>query len=89
MPNIKGRMRTVLVVAATHDEIKRVTHAIRQDQNRGGQISNGETLVRHMALNWTEAQKKQTKNYQPGQVLEFHKAVKGVGKNEAFEVVAR
>ncbi len=87
VPNVKGQMRTVLVVAATHDEIKTVTHAIRQDRKQAGQITNGETLVRHTALNWTEPQKKQTKNYQSGQVLEFHKAVKGVGKNESLEVV--
>jgi ATP-dependent exoDNAse (exonuclease V) alpha subunit len=40
-------------------------------------------------LNWTEAQKKQTKNYQPGQILEFHKAVRGIArKNEALEVIS-
>jgi conjugative relaxase-like TrwC/TraI family protein len=88
VPNVKGQARSVLVVAATHDEIKSVTYAIRQDRQRVGELSKGETFVQHTALNWTEAQKKRTKNYQPGQVLEFHKAVKGVAKNEALEVVS-
>ena len=88
VPNAKGEMRSVLVVAATHDEIKSITHAIRQDRQRAGELTKGETFVQHKALNWTEAQKKQTKNYQPGHVLEFHKAVKGVAKNEALEVVS-
>lgn len=88
MPNRKGQARSVLVVTATHDEIKSVTHAIRQDRQRAGELAPGETFVQHTALNWTEAQKKQLKNYQPGQVLEFHKAVKGVSKNEALEVVS-
>jgi ATP-dependent exoDNAse (exonuclease V) alpha subunit len=87
VPNGKGQERSVLVVAATHDEIKSVTHAIRQDRQRAGELSKGETFVQHTALDWTEAQKKRTKNYQPGQVLEFHKSVKGVAKNEALEVV--
>jgi conjugative relaxase-like TrwC/TraI family protein len=87
VPNRKGQERSVLVVAATHDEIKSVTYAIRQDRKRDGELKQGELFSQHTALNWTEAQKKQTKNYQPGQVLAFHKAVKGVAKNEALEVV--
>ena len=47
-----------------------------------------EKFHQHTALNWTEAQKKQTEKYQPGQILAFHKAVKGVAKNEALEVVS-
>jgi conjugative relaxase-like TrwC/TraI family protein len=88
VPNRKGNARSVLVVAATHDEIKSVTHAIRQDRMRIGELTPGDTFVQHTALNWTEAQKKQTERYQPGQILAFHKAVKGVVKNEALEVVS-
>ena len=88
VPNVKGEARSVLVVAATHDEIKSVTHAIRRDRKRAGELTQGKTFTQHTALNWTEAQKKQTKNYQAGQVLRFHKAVKGVAKNEALEVVS-
>jgi ATP-dependent exoDNAse (exonuclease V) alpha subunit len=88
VPNTKGQARSVLVVAATHDEIKSVTYAIRQDLKLSGELVEGKTFQRHTALNWTEAQKKQTKNYQPGQMLEFHKAVRGVAKNEALEVVS-
>jgi hypothetical protein len=75
------------VVAATHDDIKSVTHAIRQDRQRAGELAKGETFAQHTPLNWTAAQKRQTKNYQPGHILEFHKAVKGVAKNEALEVI--
>jgi conjugative relaxase-like TrwC/TraI family protein len=87
VPNVKGQARSVLVVAATHDEIKSVTHAIRADRKRAGELTQGERFTQHMPLNWTEAQKRQNKNYQSGQLLEFHKAVKGVAKNEALEVV--
>ena len=88
VPNLTGNERSVLVVAATHNEIKSVTYAIRQDRKRAGELGEGKTFVHHSALNWTEAQKKQTKNYRPGQILEFHKAVKGVQKNEALEVIS-
>ena len=87
--NAKGELRSVLVVAATHEEIRNITHAVRSDLKRDGKLADGQDFTKHTALNWTEAQKKQTKNYQPGQVLEFHKAVKGVArKNEALEVIS-
>jgi conjugative relaxase-like TrwC/TraI family protein len=89
VPNVKGQARSVLVVAATHDEIKSITYAIRQDRKRAGDLAEGPTLQQHTALNWTEAQKKQMKNYLPGQVLEFHKPVKGIAlKNESLEVLS-
>jgi hypothetical protein len=77
-----------LVEASTHDEIKSITHAIRQDRQRTGEIDKGETVKRHEALNWTEAQKKQFGKYRPGMLLEFHKAVKGVEKTETLEVMS-
>jgi conjugative relaxase-like TrwC/TraI family protein len=88
VPNVKGEAREVLVITATHNEIKSITHAIRTDRKAAGELTQGELFNNHTALNWTEAQRKQLHKYQPGQVLEFHKAVKGVGKNEALEVVS-
>ena len=88
VPNIKGEKRSVLVVAATHNEIKSVTFAIRADRKAAGEIGDGETLKKHTALNWTEAQKTQFKRYKPGHVLEFHKQVRGVAKNESLEVIS-
>ena len=88
VPSRKGLTRSVLVVAKTHDEISIITHAIRSDRKRAGEIVDGEKFVKHSPLNWTEAQRKQMQKYQPGQVLGFHKAVKGVMKNEAVEVVS-
>ncbi len=87
--NAKREPRSVLVVAETHEEIRNITHAIRSELKRDGQLAEGQEFTKHTALNWTEAQKKQTKNYQPGQILEFHKPVNGVArKNEALEVVS-
>ncbi len=87
--NAKGQPNSVLVVAETHEEIRNITHAIRSNLKRDGKLADGQNFTKHTALNWTEAQKKQTKNYQPGQVLEFHKAVKGIArKNEALAVIS-
>jgi conjugative relaxase-like TrwC/TraI family protein len=79
--------RNPLVVCATHEEIDRVTEVIRTNRKRRGQIGNSIEIGRDESLNWTTAQKNDVRNYQPGQVLVFHRAVKGIGKNEALEVI--
>jgi conjugative relaxase-like TrwC/TraI family protein len=78
---------TSLVVCATHDEIDRVTEAIRQRRKQNGELSAGSVLTRHVSVGWTAAQKADLRNYQPGLILGFHRAVKGIAKNEAVEVI--
>jgi conjugative relaxase-like TrwC/TraI family protein len=78
--------RKVLVVAPTHEEIGRVTQAIREDLKQRSVLGDGETLQRHIPLQWTEAQKKDISNYQPDQVLVFHRASHGIEKHEALTV---
>jgi conjugative relaxase-like TrwC/TraI family protein len=82
--NSKGQ---TLVVCATHDEIDRVTEAIRDRKRASGQLGEGVTLTRHISLNWTEAQKADLQYYRPGQILAFHRPVRGISKNQAVEVV--
>ncbi len=86
--NSEGEERSVLVVTRTHDQIASITHAIRADRKAHGEIGEGLDFEKHRALDWTEAQKKQMKRYQPGQVLTFHRSVKGVAKNESLEVIS-
>jgi ATP-dependent exoDNAse (exonuclease V) alpha subunit len=78
--------RKVLVVAPTHEEIGRVTQAIREDLKQRSILGAGETLQRHIPLQWTEAQKKDISNYQPEQVLVFHRASRGIEKHETLKV---
>jgi conjugative relaxase-like TrwC/TraI family protein len=82
--NSKGQ---TLVVCATHDEIDRVTETIRDRKKASGELGEGVALTRHVSLNWTKAQKADLHHYRLGQVLGFHRAVKGISKNEAVDVV--
>jgi len=75
------------VVCATHDEIERVTEAIRMRRLNKGELGKGVRLTRQVSLNWTTAQKSDVKGFRAGQILGFHRAVKGIAKNEALEVV--
>jgi hypothetical protein len=76
-----------LVVCATHDEIDRVTDAIRERRKTRGEVCEGVVLTRHVSLSWTAAQKSDFQNYRVGQILAFHRAVKSIARNDTVEIV--
>lgn len=78
--------RKVLVVAGTHEEIARITHAIRHDMTQCSELNGGMIFERHAPLQWTEAQKKDLSNYQEGQILQFHRSSHGIGKHESLVI---
>jgi len=84
---VESKSQDVLVVSATHEEIDRITKAIRdtRKQNRG--LGESVQVERDVPLNWTASQKSDARNFLPGQRLTFHRAVKGIAKNESLEVV--
>jgi ATP-dependent exoDNAse (exonuclease V) alpha subunit len=81
------RGRSTLVVCATHEEIERVTEAIRRRCRASGALGPDIQLTRHVSLNWTTAQKSDARNFRPGQILGFHRTIKGIAKNQALEVI--
>ncbi|MGA9980695.1 MAG: MobF family relaxase [Candidatus Sulfotelmatobacter sp.] len=85
--NAKGHPRSVLVVAATHEEIGRITEAIRAERTRTGELGQSTHQQHHTPLNWTNAEKSDVRNYAEGQVVQFHRAVMGVARHESLEVV--
>jgi conjugative relaxase-like TrwC/TraI family protein len=85
--NAKGEPRNVLVVAATHEEIGHITEAIRAERTRTGELGQSIHQQHHVPLNWTTAEKSDVRNYAEGQMLEFHRAVKGVARHESLEVI--
>lgn len=82
-----SQKRNVLVVCATHEEINRVTDTIRSARKLAGELSDGIPVTREVSLNWTTAQKSDSRNFCPGQWLGFHRPVKGIAKGEVVEVV--
>ena len=78
--------RRVLVVAPTHEEIDRVTRAIRNDLSEHGHLGHSVMVDRYVPLQWTEAQKRDLANYREGQVLVVHRAARGMEKHEALTV---
>jgi conjugative relaxase-like TrwC/TraI family protein len=82
-----GHGRSVLVVCATHDEIRKVTEAVRESRKRAGQLGGARQFSRDIPLGWTAAQKSDWRNYRAGQVLGFHRAVKGIDRHAAGQVM--
>jgi conjugative relaxase-like TrwC/TraI family protein len=78
--------RKILVVAPTHEEISRVTRAIRDDLSERGHLGPSAVIDRHVPLQWTEAQKRDLSNYREGHVLLVHRAARGMDKHEALAV---
>jgi hypothetical protein len=74
-------------VCAAHEEINRVTEAIRQKRKAAKELGNVRQMTRDVPLNWTAAQKADVSRLRPGRILGFHRAVKGIAWNEAVEVV--
>jgi hypothetical protein len=78
--------RRILVVAPTHEEIVRVTRAIRSDLAERGELGASVTMARYIPLRWTEAQKRDLSNYREGQVFLIHRTARGMEKHEALTV---
>lgn len=65
---------SALIVSPTWQEIAVVTGAVRARLKTDGRLSGRElTMETHQSLNWTQAQKRDTRNYEPGMILLFHK----------------
>jgi hypothetical protein len=73
---------TGLIIGTTNAEGYRVTKELRQRLRKRGLLGHEETafIVRE-ATGWTDAQKEDGRNYQPGMVVEFHKTTAGVRKS--------
>ena len=79
---------TVLAVAPTHAEGRKVTAAIRAELRKEGRLGQAEhSIVSLRNLQWTEAEKSQAASYRPGMIVQFVQNAKGITNGARFEVV--
>lgn len=72
------RRGETLIASPTHAEGDRVTGAIRQKLKEAGRLGEKDRGVeRQTNLRWTEAERADAVNYEPGQVVQFHAHIKG------------
>ncbi len=80
--------QSALLVAPTWAEIEALSEKIRASLKSSGALSGDEQDFRAFdSLSWTEAQKRDARQYRPGMVLRFHQAKDGFERGETVEVV--
>lgn len=82
--------QSVLAIAPTHAEGRRVTEHIRNHLKVQGVVAGPERdVVYQRNLHWTTDQKKNVAGYEPGQTVFFHKSAPGIKPGSRFTVVGR
>jgi hypothetical protein len=81
--------RSALLVAPTWVEIEAVTEKVRAAMKITGRLALDEKEFQVFdSLSWTEAQKRDARQYRPGMAIHFHRRGHGFNKNETVSVVA-
>lgn len=80
--------KTTLVISPTHAQGDAVTDALRQRMRQARMIGQKETSFLSLKnRNLTEAEKTDWRNYQPGQVVQFHQNMRGgIGRGSRWKV---
>jgi len=72
-----------LIVGTTNKEGAEITARLRGELKARGRITGAEReFASRQGTKWTNAQKGDSRNYKPGMVVEFHKAIAGVRRQE-------
>jgi conjugative relaxase-like TrwC/TraI family protein len=81
--------KTALLVAPTWNEIEAVTEKVRAELKSAGRLALEEKEFQVFdSISWTEAQKRDARQYRPGMVIHFHRRGHGFEKGETVAVVA-
>jgi conjugative relaxase-like TrwC/TraI family protein len=74
--------RSALIIAPTHAEGDRLTAELREALKERGALGKERTFTARKSTGWTNAQKSDSRNYEPGMVLEWHQNAKGFTRGE-------
>jgi conjugative relaxase-like TrwC/TraI family protein len=81
--------KSALLVVPTWAEIKAVTEKLRAELKTSGRLALDEKEFQVFdSLSWTEAQKRDARQYRPGMAIHFHRRGLGFEKGETVQVVA-
>ena len=81
--------KSALLVAPTWAEIEAVTEKVRAELKSAGRLALEEKEFQVFdSLSWTEAQKRDARQYRPGMAIHFHRRGHGFEKGETVQVVA-
>jgi conjugative relaxase-like TrwC/TraI family protein len=79
--------QSALLVAPTWNEIEAVTEKVRAALKISGRLAGEEKEFQVFdSLSWTEAQKRDARQYRPGMMLRFHRKMGALASDESLEV---
>ena len=79
--------KSALVISPTHAEGERVTREIRAKLKAVRKLADDEReFIQLKNLQWTEAQRADARNYQVGQIVQFHQNLAGFRRGERVTV---
>ncbi|MEZ0611363.1 MobF family relaxase [Fibrella sp. WM1] len=82
------RGQTALVISPTHRAGEQVTQAIRQRLRAAGRIGQAETPVPQLInTQLTVAEKQDSRNYRPGQLIQFNRYQPNIRRGSRWQVV--
>jgi ATP-dependent exoDNAse (exonuclease V) alpha subunit len=80
--------KSVLLVAPTWAEIEAVTEKVRSELKSSGRLTSEEKEFQVFdSLSWTEARKRDARQYRPGMAIRFHRRRDDFEKDETVSVV--
>ncbi|MGO9585327.1 MAG: MobF family relaxase [Limisphaerales bacterium] len=86
---VVSKGKSALVISPTHAEGERVTQEIRAKLKAARKLAADEyEFIQLKNLQWTEAQRADARNYQAGQVVQFHQNLAGFRRGERVTVKA-
>ncbi len=83
-----GEGKSALIIAPTHAEGAALTDALRTALKEQGALGAERSFVTRRGTGWTQAEKGDARNYEPGMVVEFHQNAKGFTRGDKAVVVA-
>jgi hypothetical protein len=87
---VQERAKTALMVAPTWAEIDALNTYARQKLRSTGRLTGeDQSFVSLRAKDWTKAQQKDHRSYQPGDILVAHKETKHFAKGDELQVIRR
>lgn len=81
-----GRHKSALVVSPTHAEATRITGAVRDGLKTEGLLKQERMVTSWIPTHLTDAQKADSTEYMPGDLLQFHQNAKGHKKGDRLIV---
>lgn len=77
-----------LIIAPTHREGEKLTEALRDALKERGVLGTERNFKSWRGTSWTDAQKRDLRNYEPGMAVEFQQNAKGFTRSERAVVIA-